>query len=357
MSNKNVGFLVNPIAGCGQFFNMKGSDSLSTKDCRESLSLQMAEKFLDLIPETNVTYYTASGNMGERAFYKKSSDVFRVIYDAPEITSSADTRNFVRALRAYSVDILVFFGGDGTAKDLVDANVDIPVLGVPAGTKMFSSVFSISAEDATSVLRSLLSGDEAVIVNGDVIYVDENKYSAGDLALSSYGQLKIPSSPMIIRTCKGEYPDSTIMDIVEYIQEIMRPGVNYIIGPGSTCLEIKKLFSNNGTAFGFDLIKDREIVARDLSEKEIYESEINPTKIIISPLGGQGFLIGRGNKQLSARVIKRTGFENLIVVSGAEKLNGINSLYIDINNLDFTIPSYTKVLYGYGTFRLVKLQR
>ena len=357
MRNKNVGFIVNPIAGCGQFFNLKGSDSLSTKDCQESLSLRMAERFLDLISETNVTYYTASGNMGERAFYKKSSDVFRVIYEAPEITSSADTRNFVRALRAYSVDILVFFGGDGTAKDLVDANVDIPVLGVPAGTKMFSSVFSISVEDAASVLRSLLSGDEVVIVSGDVIYVDENKYAAGDLALSSYVQLKIPSSPMIIRTCKGEYPDSTIMDIVEYIQEIMRPEVNYIVGPGSTCLEIKKLFANNGTTFGFDLIKDQQIVARDLSEKEIYEAEINPTKIIISPLGGQGFIIGRGNKQLSARVIKKIGFENLIVVSGAEKLNGINSLYIDINNLDFTIPSYIKVLYGYGTFRLVKLQR
>ncbi len=357
MSNKHVGFLVNPIAGCGQFFNLKGSDSLSTKDCQESLSLRMAEGFLDLISETNVTYYTASGNMGERAFYNKPSDIFRVIYYAPEITSRVDTQNFVNALKAYSIDILVFFGGDGTAKDLVDANVDIPVLGVPAGTKMFSSVFSISLEDAASVLRSLLSGDEVEIVNGEVIYIDESKYAAGDLAISSYGQLKIPSSPMIVRTCKGEYPDSTIMDIVEYIQEMMRPGVNYIVGPGSTCLEIKKLFANNGTTFGFDLIRDQQIVARDLSEKEIYEAETNPTKIIISPLGGQGFLIGRGNKQLSARVIKKIGFENLIVVSGTEKLSSINNLYIDINDQNFTIPSYIKVLYGYGTFKLVKLQR
>ncbi|MCW6169277.1 MAG: ATP-NAD kinase family protein [Thermoplasmatales archaeon] len=357
MSKKNVGFLVNPIAGCGQFFNMKGSDGLSLKDCPESVSLSLAERFLDLIPETNVTYYTASGNMGAKAFNKKPLENFHVIYNAPEITSRADTQNFVCALGDYPIDILVFFGGDGTAKDLVDARVDIPVLGVPAGTKMFSSVFSISVEDAVSVLRSLLSQDEGTIVSGDVIYVDENKYSAGNLVMSLYGQLKIPSSPMIVTACKGEYPDSNIMDIVEYIEEIIKQDVNYIVGPGSTCLEIKKLYGDDGTTFGFDLIKNGKIVARDLSEKEIYEAEADPTKIVISPLGGQGFLIGRGNKQLSARVIKKIGFENFIVVSSPEKLNGINYLYIDIGNFDFTIPSYVRVLYGYGTFKLVKLRR
>jgi predicted polyphosphate/ATP-dependent NAD kinase len=356
MIQKNVGFLVNPIAGCGQLYNMKGSDYLSPKDCANSPSMQMAKVFTESSSDIDVTYYTASGSMGADAFGGPISERIRIVYSSPPITTRDDTIRLARILQDSGVSLIIFFGGDGTAVDLVDSHISVPVIGVPAGTKMFSSVFAISVDDAVTALKTFLMDDRITIVSSDVLKIDEREYSEGILNMSVYGQLNVPFSPVIVTSCKGEYPDTGIMDIAEYLQENMEPWVNYVVGPGSTCERIKELSGTTGSLSGFDLIRDGAMIKKDLSEQDIFDISNEPTKIVISPIGGQNFLLGRGNKQISYRILEKIGFDNIIVVSSPEKLSQISNLYVDFGIHKVRLPSFVRVLYGYGTFKLVPLR-
>ncbi len=356
MNTCKIGFIVNPIAGCGQIFNLKGSDFITPEKCLESISLQMAKKFVELISDLDVTCYAASGRMGADSFNGEDQKKCIIVYQSPHLTSRNDTVKLARTLESCGVQLIVFFGGDGTAVDLVDANIVTPLLGVPSGTKMFSSVFAISLNDAVRALRAYLLDPDHSTAFGDVLKVEEKDYSNGRLTMSVYGQLRIPLSPMIVTSCKGEYADTGVMDIVEYMQDNVASGTNYIIGPGSTCKRIKELFGNSSTFSGFDLMRDGKIISLDLSEKQIYDISSEQTKIVISPLGGQGFLLGRGNKQISSRVMDLVGFGNLIVVSSIEKISKMSVLYVDLGTDHLKIPGYIKVLYGYGIFKLVKLE-
>lgn len=348
-----VGLFINPVAGCGQLFNMKGSDTLTPSMCPRSISFEKAVEFLNEVRDADVFYYTASGIMGEEAFRKAGVGRFDIIHEYSEECSSSDTRSFVEKLSKTGAGLLVFFGGDGTARDIIDAGCSLPVIGVPLGTKMFSSVFAISVPRAIQVFLELIKGKSLNFAEADVIDLNEASYLKGEMALTSYGTLKIPVSDFIMSESKAEYPETSVEAIAEYVIEHMEEGVNYLVGPGSTCKAINSMLGVNGSLLGFDLLRDRKLVKEDLSEKEIYDLTSGRTMIILSPIGGQGFLIGRGNKQLSGRIISKIGFQNLIVVSSEEKLRGLNRLYVDVNNLTIPRPSFIRILFSYGRFKLM----
>lgn len=349
-----VGFIVNPIAGCGQFFNMKGSDGLHLKDCPRSIALEKAVEFLEEVRDLEVSYVTVSGMMGEEAFIKAGITDYSLAHSYRGECTPEDTKGASSKMMSLGVDVLVFFGGDGTARDIVDSGFARPVIGVPLGTKMFSSVFAISISRAVQVLRHIVDGSFQEYSRAEVIDLNEASYVRGEMNLSSYGTLLIPKSELIMSESKAEYPATSSEAIGQYIIDGMADEVNYLIGPGTTCKSVTSLLGLDSSLLGFDHVRNRMLVKKDLNEKEMYEISRQNTKLVLSPIGGQGFLIGRGNKQLSGRIISNVGFSNIIVVASEEKLRYLKSLYIDVwDEKSLDKPKFIKVLFSYGRFKLM----
>ena len=214
-----AGFFINPIAGCGAMHGMKGSDYMKMSECKDSVSVGLAVEFLKRINCENITFLIPSGDMGERAFRIAGIENYKVIYDPSEPSTSTDTKKFVEILSERSPDILVFFGGDGTARDIVDTHPPFPVIGVPSGSKMYSSVFAISLDSAVTVFNDVASGMVDDFVSSEVIDLDERVYSAGRIETRFYGELLVPNSTRILMESKAEYTDDYVQDAAEYIHD------------------------------------------------------------------------------------------------------------------------------------------
>ncbi len=348
-----IGFFVNPLAGYGGAINNKGSDNLKINNIEDSVSLKIAQTFLSKIDTGNLTFIVPSGYMG--AFLMDKMRIkYEISYTSNYPSSMNDTAGYLKSLE--NVDLLCFIGGDGTARDVVSSGKDFLTLAIPAGVKMYSSVFSLNVNHAASLFNSIVSGHKYEAIYGDVNDIDEDEFRKGNLSAKLYGKLKIPLSDDIILNSKAEYSASSIYDIVEYIRDTMDMEIYYIIGPGTTCKEILKNMDIDTNLLGFDLIMGGKLLNTDMDEETIYKNMVSGrTKMIISPIGGQGFILGRGTKQISGRIIKGIGFDNIIVVSSEEKINNLKYLYIDIEADDIKIPRYIKVLTGYGHFKLKQL--
>ncbi|MFG1545232.1 MAG: ATP-NAD kinase family protein [Thermoplasmataceae archaeon] len=352
-----AGFFVNPIAGCGSMQGMKGSDYMKMSECRESVSLGLAVEFLRRINHENITFLIPSGDMGEKAFTIAGLHNYRTIYDPAAPSTSMDTKKFVEILSKGSPGILVFFGGDGTARDIVDTHPAFPVIGVPAGSKMYSSVFAISLDSAVRVFNDVASGMVEDFVPSEVIDLDERVYSTGRIETRFYGELLVPNSSRILMESKAEYTDDYVQDAAEYIHDHIENDVDYLIGPGTTCKSVLALFGQKGSILGFDLFRNGRIMETSMNEARLYEIASSSTRMIISPIGGQGFLLGRGNREISPRVLKKIDPRNITVIASPRKLENLKVLYIDTGGEKIAFPQYVRVLYGYGKFKMVKVEQ
>ncbi len=353
-----IGFFVNPLAGYGLASNRKGSDGLVLPSAGDSRSLDRAKQLLSEIKEIGVEIYSAGGMMGGNLLKELAFSPYRIIYEPDDPSSAADTREFVQALCGTDADLLVFVGGDGTARDILSSNFSgLPVVGVPAGVKMYSSVFCISVSSAAALIMDLASGTPWEKIKCDVVDIDEEKYRKGELDISLYGELFTPASQLIVSQSKLEYSHVKVEGVTEYLKEKIEMGGPFIIGPGSTC---KSTIPGGdcGNMLGVDLVLDSKVVARDADEQAIYDfASAHESFIIVSPIGGQNFLFGRGNRQISARTVKSVGWNRIWVISSQEKLREMDNLYVDIGNSpDINIPAYIKVLYGYGRYRMVPVK-
>ena len=352
-----AGFFVNPIAGCGSMQGMKGSDYMKMSECRESVSLGLAVEFLRRINHEKITFLIPSGDMGEKAFTIAGLHNYRTIYDPAAPSTSMDTKKFVEILSKGSPGILVFFGGDGTARDIVDTHPAFPVIGVPAGSKMYSSVFAISLDSAVRVFNDVASGMVEDFVPSEVIDLDERVYSTGRIETRFYGELLVPNSSRILMESKAEYTDDYVQDAAEYIHDHIENDVDYLIGPGTTCKSVLVLFGQKGSILGFDLFRNGRIMETSMNEARLYEIASSSTRMIISPIGGQGFLLGRGNREISPRVLKKIDPRNITVIASPRKLENLKVLYIDTGGEKIAFPQYVRVLYGYGKFKMVKVEQ
>ncbi len=332
---------------------MKGSDSLTPSTCPRSISLEKAIEFLSEVGDLDVQFLTASGQMGEEAFARNGLKNFEVILEYQGDCSATQTQEFVSELKKQDVEVLVFFGGDGTARDICDAGWDLPVIGVPLGTKMYSSVFAINVTRGIELFRDFAEGRLSDFASEEVIDLDEEAYSRGVVGVKPYGTLSVPVSESVMSSSKAEYGENSIEGIAEYVSERMEDNVNYIVGPGSTCKGILDELNLKGSLLGFDLVRNRKLIGADLSESEIYKLTAERSVIIISPIGGQGFLLGRGNKQLSGRIVSNVGFRNIMVISSEKKMRSFDRLYVDIDPVPEKKPPFVRILFGYGRFRMM----
>lgn len=350
-----IGLIVNPIAGMGGRVGLKGTDGVSELAIRlgaKEISLERAEEALRAVTRKDVLFFTCSGKMGEEVL-KKIGLRYEITYIAPRITSSEDTKR--AAQNMLDCDLILFAGGDGTARDIIDAiDAEVPILGIPAGVKIFSPVFGLTPREAGSIVSEY---DGSTTIQ-EVLDIDEEAYRKGKLDIKIYGIARVPVSSSLQR---GKEPlgfNGAKKDIAQRIVDDTKDEL-LIIGPGTTTLEVKKAFKVEGGLLGVDLIHRGRIVKKDASEKDILqETKLwkGDKVIIVSPIGNQGFIFGRGNQQISSEVIRNAN--KIIVIASPEKLMDIEALHVDTGDpeLDRKLRGYIKVLCGYRDFKFMRIE-
>ena len=343
---KTIGIIVNPVAGMGGAVGLKGTDGKSIVNKAISLGAKpiapaRAEAFLsELNPVKNSLQIIAgAGGMGEDEA-KSAGFALTVLGERKEETSAEDTIAIAKKMVAAGVALLVFCGGDGTARDVLKAvGTSLPVLGVPTGVKMHSAVFAVNPQAAARVVMRFLY-NALPLREAEVMDVDEKAFREGRLSAELYGYVLAPYEPHLIQANKLASPmtESELRNqaaIAVYIIETMTPQVTYIIGPGTTTRTIGDLLDAKKTLLGVDLFRNKKIVANDVNEKQILEAiDEKSVQIIVTPIGGQGFIFGRGNQQISAKVIRRVGLDNIVVIATASKLRSLKSLRVDTGDQD-----------------------
>ncbi|MGC8515009.1 MAG: ATP-NAD kinase family protein [Thermoplasmata archaeon] len=343
-----VALLINPIAGYGFYSNLKDTISAADFDRDKSISLKAGDIFLSGLDLANVTFTVPSGIMGQDLAVEHHCSIGRTVKVSDWPTSARDTEAFVRSLSSEDCDLLVFVGGDGTARCIQRTIArNIPVLGVPAGLKMYSGVYAINPEKAAIAVNSIISGD-IVTAQVDILDLDEN------MEIVNYGTVLGISSQMTLQGGKTEYAAQGIDGIVEYVTGNMEENTYYIFGTGSTCKSIENILGYDADPLCIDIYIGKSLLKSDASEADILSiGKGSSIQLIMSPLGGQGFLFGHGNRQITSRVIEKIGFENILVVSSQEKLSDLSCLYAYMPGAHF--PDFIRVLYGYGRFRVIRL--
>jgi len=346
LPTKTVGFIVNPVAGMGGAVGLKGTDgkAILTQAIAlgaKPIATQRAETFLtELSPaQKSLKLIVGAGEMGQIQA-KKSGFPCKVVGKSKKETTSQDTQSIAKGIVEGGVDLLVFCGGDGTTRDILKAiDLTVPVLGVPTGVKMHSAVFAVSPIAAARVAVRFLWGG-LPLREAEVMDVNEEAFRHGHLSAELYGYLLGPFEPHLIQGNKMASPmtENEVENqaaIAIYIIEEMKPDILYVVAPGTTTRTIGDLLDQKKTLLGVDLFQNKQIILHDVGEKQILQILIGKAaKIIVTPIGGQGFIFGRGNQQISSEVIRQVGLDNIVVVATKSKLDRLESLRVDTGDSD-----------------------
>ncbi|MGC8975182.1 MAG: ATP-NAD kinase family protein [Thermoprotei archaeon] len=365
-----LGFVVNPVAGMGGSVGLKGTDGElyeeALKRGAKPVAPSKAVRFLQALSERGFKGVIIAANSIMGCDYLSLSKLRFSCLDLPDpskhITSREDTLRVVKALLESSVDLIVFVGGDGTARDVLSvAGTKIPILGVPSGVKMYSGVFAASPEAAAEVVLEFEGGNVAVD-HAEVADVDETKLREDLLSVRVYGYAVTPVLEGFVVPSKDLVGGSEEekWGIAKYfIEDYMLPGVLYFLGPGTTTKAIADLLGLKKTLLGVDAVYEGCLVGRDLSESEIISliEKYKHASLVVSVIGRQGYIFGRGNQQFSARVLRLVKKNNIFVLATPSKLAGIRYLLVDVGDpeLELELSGYWRIITGYGeeTVKLV----
>jgi predicted polyphosphate/ATP-dependent NAD kinase len=317
-----------------------------------------------------IEWITSTGRMGTD-WIPDELDIGAIseAHQSPGKTSASDTADAVEILLESGIDLLVYSGGDGTTRDIVSAlssseTPEMPVIGVPSGVKMHSGCFASSPKAAAEVLSAWIHGD-LLVSSTEVLDLDEELYRKGKWVVRLYAEAFSPNSPRWMQGSKEliqtESEEEIIIGLSDHIEEsIAEEGHLVIWGSGGTLREIGANIGFELTTLGIDATSGSEQVGTDLDESgliELLDSHDGPVTLLLSPMGGQGFLIGRGNLQLSPTVLSSIGIDNILGVVTPAKLLTVRALRIETgdDSLDqeFASKRYMKVLQGYRTTRIL----
>jgi len=370
-----LGFIVNPIAGMGGRVGLKGTDGVlkeaivkGAKPVAPKRAVEFLQELRENMMEATIKVLTCPGIMGEKEAETASFTVQVLPMKIGKETSAEDTKTAVKLLTAAKVDLIVFVGGDGTAKDIFDAMKcygDVPVLGVPSGVKMYSGIFAVSPPDAVDVALAFAE-NQAEIAEFEIMDADEKAIRSDAFSVKLHGFVKGPFVPMRIQGSKQVSPETVDEKenqtaIARFIIEEMKPEAIYILGPGTTVKCIAELLGVEKTVLGVDVYKNGKVIF-DVNEEVILKEveDWQNTWIILSPIGHQGILLGRGNQQIAPEIIKRVGKQRIIVAATKNKLQSIDGgiLRVDTGDAeaDDMLKGYIKIVTDYREWRLMPVQ-
>lgn len=361
-----LGLIINPYAGLGGSVGLKGSDGevIRTEALARGAEMRAPQRMARALQQllgfrAHIEIICFAGEMGEDTA-RALGFTTRIVGAAGHQPSEAsDTCAAAQALMNESVDLILFAGGDGTARLIADViGTRQPVLGVPSGVKMHSGVYAISPEAAGEIIKQLLTGQLVSIAERDVKDIDEDAFRSGQVRARFYGTLLVPEDSQFLQQVKNagtERDELAQLDVAQEMIQQLQPDTLYLVGPGSTTHMFLQELGLDGSLLGVDILLNNQLIAVDVTASQII-SQLNqfngPAKIIVTAIGGQGHILGRGNQQFTPAIIKHIGIENIIVIAARGKILALNGrpLLVDTNDpaLDQSFSGYMRVITGYN---------
>ena len=366
-----VGFLINPIAGMGGRVALKGTDGEETlrRALERGAVPRSGERASSAVEEfapfaRDVRFYAPGGGMGADLLRSYGLDT-EVLFEPERNTSAADTVRAAQMMLALGAGLIIFAGGDGTARDVCAAvGESVPVLGIPAGVKIHSPVFANRPSDAGQAAAKFFRGEIKRYITAEVVDIDEDAFRSGIVRSALHGYMKIPDDREFMQERKsGGAQTDGAEDLAAAAVLLMKPDYLYLRGSGSTTKKITDRLGIEGTLLGRDAVKDKKCLGHDLTESEIKkilsETEREKRALIITVIGGQGHIFGRGNGQLSPEVLRMIPKENIIIAATSQKMAQLfgRSLIADTGDaaLDEEFKGYIPVLTGHGRRIMAKV--
>ena len=346
-----IGLLINPIAGMGGRVGLHGTDgeiykralqlgAVEESTLRAKSSLALLGDFKD-----ELTFFAVEGKMGGDLLTELNFSYYPVAYQSIDtskevkiIKSSAeDTKALATQFLQSDLDLIVFAGGDGTARDIYSVvQSKIPILGIPAGVKMRSGVFGLHPENVAQIIIQMINPANRRFAPAEIL--DRGPESAHYSASSFFGVALTAYAPDLIQRSKSTHSSTSevgLAELAETFANQMKSDRLYLLGPGSSTNLIAEALGISAQPSGVNAICNRALIGEDLSESDIFillEAR-QDVQLILGVIGGQGYLLGRGNQQLSGAVIEKIGWERIYAVASSQKLLNLApvQLYIDFN--------------------------
>jgi predicted polyphosphate/ATP-dependent NAD kinase len=357
-----IGLIVNPIAGMGGSVGLKGTDgeailaqalALGAMPVAPARAVRALGRLI--AAAGHMTVVTCPSAMGA-AVVREAGIAPVLLGDTPtRPTKAAHTKAAAAEMRDFGVDLILFAGGDGTARDILAAiGNSLPMIGIPSGVKMHSAVFAVTPE-AAGQLAALVAGGDANILryrDAEVMDVDEDAVREGRLSARLHGYGRVPFERHLVQGMKvgGLSEDAACDALCWEVADEMAPGVTYLLGPGTMTQRILMHLGLAGTLLGVDAVRDRQLLGKDLRADEVEAlTHGGAARIVVSVIGGQGYIFGRGNPQFSAAAIGAVGRDGLIVLASRRKLLSLNHARILVDTGD---PDLDQMLRGYIRVRI-----
>lgn len=356
-----LGLVINPLAGLGGQAALKGSDGVADKalamGSKPRAQERVRQALVPLLPwRERLHILCAPGPMGEHLLASMGFE-YEVIGElASSQTTAADTEHLVDLLQARGVDLLLFAGGDGTARDVCNSvRPGQLVLGIPAGVKIHSGVYAVNPRAAGELVVLLLQGELVRLGEAEVRDIDEDAFRQGLVKTRHYGELSVPEEGRFVQQVKqgGREQETLVLDdVAAWLQELQDEVEGWIFGPGSTNLGLLEAMGLRGTLLGVDVVRKGELILADATEAQLWELvNQGEWRILVTAIGGQGHILGRGNQQISPRVLQAVGLDNLLVVATKTKLKTLQGrpFLVDTGDagLDQRLTGLRRVLSGY----------
>jgi predicted polyphosphate/ATP-dependent NAD kinase len=368
---KKLGLIINPIAGMGGRVGLKGTDSRHILEKAKKLGAQehapnrAIEAIKKLAPiKDEIMLITYPKKMGEDVAIQCSFSPKVIGAVSDQRTTALDTKKAAKDMVDLGVTLLLFAGGDGTARDIYNAiGESLVVLGIPAGVKIHSAVYACNPMRAGELASLYLQNKTKNTIEAEVMDIDEESFRRDILTAKLYGYLIIPFKKRYTQKLKaGSTPNERYSQeaIAAEVVENMTDEFYYIIGPGTTTRAIMEKLNLEYSLLGIDLVYKKKLIGKDLNESELLEKiKGNKNKLIITPIGGQGYLFGRGNQQLSPEVIKHLGKDNIIIIATQQKISSLKGqpLLVDTGDkaTNQLLCDYYKIITGYQEIIVYKV--